>query len=62
MRDQGIFVSGGPGQSAQKKALITFFFCFFFVFFSPQLFTEGFFKVQEGVQLFPGGDPIAYSL
>ena len=58
---------GGPGQS-DKKALTTFFF-------SPQLILQksngqfqrnlSFFKVPEGVKLFPGGGggggPIAYS-
>ena len=58
--DPGIFVrgGGGPGQSA-KNVLTTFFF------FSPQLISQksngrfqrnlSFFKVQEGIQHFPGG-------
>ena len=69
------FRQGGPGQT-EKKALTTLFF-----FFSPQLILQksnaqfqinlSFFKVPEGVQLFPGGGgptisrgggPIAYSL
>ena len=59
-RIQEFFVRGGPGQS-DKKALTTFFF---FFFFSPQLVLQSsngqfqrnlsFFKVQEGVQHFPG--------
>ena len=49
---------GGPGQSDKKKLR-------FFFFFSPQLILQksngqfkrnlSFFKVPEGVQLFPGG-------
>ena len=73
--DPGILVSGGPCQSDKNKALTTFF-C------SPQLILQkskgqfqrnlSFFKVQEGVQHFPGGGgvptfsrgggPIAYFL
>ena len=67
----------------KKKALTDNVFFFFFFFFSPQLILQksngqfqtnlSFFKVQEGVQHFPGGGgggsnffqgggPIAYSL
>ena len=56
--DPGILVSGGPCQSDKNQALTTFF-C------SPQLILQkskgqfqrnlSFFKVQEGVQHFPGG-------
>ena len=56
--DPGIFVKGGPGQSA-KKSSDNFFF------FSPQLILQksngqfqrnlSFVTVSEGVQLFPGG-------
>ena len=58
--DPGIFVRGGRGsRSTDKKALTTFFL------FSPQLILQksngqfhrnlSFYKVPEGVQLFPGG-------
>ena len=66
MRGSRNLRQGGPGQS-DKKALTTFFF------FSPQLILQksngqfkrnlSFFKVPEGVQLFPGGGgPSADSL
>ena len=61
MRGSRNFRQGGPGQSnKKKKALTTFSF-----FFSPQLILQksngqfqrnlSFFKVPEGVQLFPVG-------
>ena len=64
MRGSRNFRQGGGGGGVQvrltKKALTTFFF-----FFSPQLILQksnaqfqinlSFFKVPEGVQLFPGG-------
>ena len=63
--DPGILVSGGPCQSDKNKALATFF-C------SPQLILQkskgqfqrnlSFFKVQEGVQHFPGGGGGGYQL
>ena len=58
--DPGLFARGGPGQSDKKSSDV-----FFFFFFSPQLILQksngqfqrnlSFFKVPEGVQLFPGG-------
>ena len=65
MRGSRNLRQGGPGQSDKKKAQTFFFFFFFFFFFSPQLILQksngqfkrnlSFFKVPEGVQLFPGG-------
>ena len=65
MRGSRDFRQGGVQVSLTKKKALTFFCCFFFVFFfSPQLILQKsngqfqrnlFFKVPEGVQLFPGG-------
>ena len=62
MRGSKIFRQGSPGQSDEKKVLITLFF-----FFSPQLILQksngkfqrnlSIFKVPEGVQHFPEGGP-----
>ena len=66
MRGSRNLRQGGPGQSDKKSSDNVFFF------FSPQLILQksngqfkrnlSFFKVPEGVQLFPGGSPIADSL
>ena len=68
MRGSRNLRQGGPGQSDKKSSDNVFFF------FSPQLILQksngqfkrnlSFFKVPEGVQLFPGGwgGPIADSL
>ena len=68
------FRQGGPGQFDNKKLWQGFlFFVFCCCSFIPQLILQksngqcqrnlSFFKVPEGVQLFPGrGGPIAYSL
>ena len=64
MRGSRNLCQGGPGQSDKKSSDNVVFF-FFFFFFSPQLILQksngqfkrnlSFFKVPEGVQLFPGG-------
>ena len=76
MREPGIFVrGGGPGQSDKKSSDNVFFFFSpqLILQKSNGQFQRNlsFFKVPEGsnifqggggVQLFPGGNPIAYSL
>ena len=60
--DPGIFVRGGGGGGVQvnptKKALTTFFFSPHLILQKSNVYFQrklSFFKVQEGVQLFPGG-------
>ena len=65
MRRSRYFCQGGSRSVWQKKKSSDVFVCFFVVFFSPQLILQksngqfqrniSFFKVPEGVQLFPGG-------
>ena len=71
MRGSRNFRQGGPGQSDKKSSDNAFFFFFFFFFLSPQLILQKsngqfqrnllFFKVPEGVQLFPGGGGPTFS-
>ena len=58
--DPGIFVRGGPGQSDIKKALITFFFVFFFLVLSLKSNGQfrrnlSFLRFQRGSNIFQGG-------
>ena len=59
--DPGIFVRGGGGGvqvNPTKKALTTFFFSPHLILQKSNVYFQrklSFFKVQEGVQLFPGG-------
>ena len=66
MRGSRNLRQGGPGQSDNKSSdNVFFFFFFFFLQKSNGQFKRNllFFKVPEGVQLFPGGGgPIADSL
>ena len=56
---------GGPGLTAGKQSGQSFF-CFFFVFYSPELIlqlTEGVqCFITEGVQNFQGGGGLTFSL
>ena len=72
--DPGIFVTGGPGQSNKKSSDNGLFvFLVLSLFYRSQMvnfkeiyhfsrFQRGSKTFQGGVQLFPGGGPIAYSL